>query len=263
VELIECGENLGFAGGTNVGIRNALSVPDCEFIICLNNDTVAHPGWLAGLVGAVDYDNRFDMISSKALFPDGKVQTIGLAYSSDLMGAFKGGLSVGYDRADDMYQAPAEVFAPSGVSCLLTRRLLTEVGLFDEDFFAYGEDLDLGMRARAKGFRCKFAPDSVVTHFHSRTSGGASSPMKAYFIKRNNYFVAAKNFDLPTLILFPLRDWIWNVRAVFYRGGGGSVAALGKHHGSSWAMLTALRAYVDGVLGFPRMIAKRLKRQKY
>ena len=258
VKTIGLNKNTGFAKGNNEGIKVALLDKEVKHIVCLNNDTIVDKNWLESLVAAVDYRKKIDMVSSLCIFPDGRVQSIGIRFEKDLCGAKEGGLAIGFKESPKKYQEKKEIFCPNGASCLFTRRLLERVGLFDEDFFAYGEDLDLGMRARKAGYKCIFTPESKLVHLHSMTSGGPASPLKAYLVKRNVYFVAIKNFTLTDLLLFPLRDLEWNIKNIFNQGGEKSSNILKKRVGLFGIVWILLKAYTSVIYSAPKMIIKRL-----
>src|SRR5207237_8032674 len=96
-----------------------------------------------------------------------------------------------------------EVLLASGSAALYRRAMLEGIGLFDEDFFLYCEDTDLGLRARWAGWKCLYAPQAVVHHHYSHTAGRAT-PLKAYYVERNRLFLLVKNFPLRSLMLAPL-----------------------------------------------------------
>jgi len=265
IDFKELGRNTGFAKASNEGIRLALSDPDVEYIVCLNNDTIVDPQWLQALIDQVDYEKKIDMVASLALFEDGNVQSAGLFFDKNLMGAKVGGLSRGYGENPSLHAQVKEVFAPSAGACLYTRRMLEDVGLFDEDFFIYDEDFDLGLRAKNKGYRCVFTPFSKLIHLHSRSTGGAASPFKAFLAKRNAYFVAIKNFGIIDLILFPFRDIIWNIKSLFpdNKGKNTSTKQLINRIGFARLILLMIKMYAQVLWYFPKMLIKRFKAQKF
>lgn len=263
IKIITNPKNLYFAGGYNSGLKEALKDHTINYFVLLNDDTVVEQGWLQGLVDVIDESKKISMSSSMSKFIDGKIQTIGIRESKDLMGNRIGGLSIGYGESPANYSNPIEIFCPSGVSALYTRKLLEEVGLFDEDFKMYSEDLDLGYRARRKGYRCMYSPKSRLTHLHSLSSGGTTGTMKPYFIKRNNYFVAIKNFPLGNLLLFPIRDMIWNMKNIFGKSKHESTKKITGKIGLSGAIKMTLKAYISVLWNTPKMFIKRFKDQKY
>ena len=117
-----------------------------------------------------------------------------------------------------------ETLLPSGSAALYRRAMLAEVGGFDESFFLYCEDTDLGLRARWAGWKCLYVPLAVVEHHYSHTAGGAS-PLKAYYVERNRLFVLAKNFPARMLARAPwvtLARYAWH--AWYLLEGRGSAA---------------------------------------
>ena len=92
----------------------------------------------------------------------------------------------------------SEIFGPCGGAALYSRRMLDEIGLFDEDFFMYLEDVDLACRARLAGWNCLLAPQARVLHAHSATAG-EGSPFKSYQLGRNKIWTLVKNFPQPLL----------------------------------------------------------------
>src|SRR5207302_6137129 len=105
----------------------------------------------------------------------------------------------GHGRATRQYSQREEVLAPSGSAALYRRAMLDEIGGFDEDFFLYCEDTDLGLRARWAGWKCLYAPQAIVDHAYSSTAGRASS-LKAYYVERNRLFLTVKNFPAANLV---------------------------------------------------------------
>jgi hypothetical protein len=98
--------------------------------------------------------------------------------------------------------APQEILLPSGCACLYRARALAETGLFDERFFAYCEDTDLGLRLRRAGWKAVVAPGATVTHYYSLT-GGKYSLRKVFWVERNHFWVALKNYPWPLLLALP------------------------------------------------------------
>jgi len=161
VRIVENSENLGFAAGNNVAIRVARG----DYIVTLNNDTRAEPEWLEELVRVVETDPQIGMCASKMLFYHhaGILNSTGI--SLDVAGIAwdrRGG-----ERDNGQEHEPVEIFGPCAGAALYRREMLDEVGLFDEDFFAYHEDVDLAWRARSRGWRCMYSPRAVVHHIHS------------------------------------------------------------------------------------------------
>ena len=256
VKIIELKHNTGFAKGNNVAIKEALKDKNIKYLVFLNNDTIVDKDWLKKLVEITEKGKQIGMVSSKSLFPNGKIQTIGLSLEKYLQGSGDGGNSIGFNQDPEKFNREKEVFVPCGVSALYRREVLEEIGDFDEDFFCYGEDLDLGFRARLAGWKCIFAPDSKLTHFHSQ-SGGASSPFKAFYTRRNGYYIAIKCFGLFDLLLYPGRDLYWNIRQVFLKNKLKSVEKLKTEIGLMGMTIIVSKAYFSTIKNLCKMLKKR------
>ncbi len=191
VRCVELPVNLGYAGGNNVGLRLALA-DGYDFAFVLNNDTVVDPSFLRAAVDAAA-DPRVAAVGGKVLaFDDpGRLwMTYGTVnYRQSLIHLEGWGA-----RDTGQYDTRRDVEWVPGCALLMRREALEDVGLFDERFFAYHEDVDWCTRARARGWRIVFAPDSVVRHRGNRTLGGPAytSPRK-YLSARSTVLFARKH----------------------------------------------------------------------
>jgi len=209
VRIIRNEENLGFAAGDNVAIRTTRG----DYVATLNNDTQVDPRWLEELVSAAEADPKVGMCASKMLFlhqPD-IINSTGISLD-------KAGIA--WDRRggepdQDTGIEPIEVFGPCAGAALYRRRMLEEVGLFDQDFFAYLEDVDLAWRARLMGWRCLYVPTARVYHIHSAT-GLEGSPFKNHLLGRNKVWTIIKNYPSPELFLFLPLITLYDLGAVLY-----------------------------------------------
>src|SRR5581483_11916642 len=170
VRLIRSPTNLGFAAGNNLGIRATGS----RYVATLNNDAVPEPGWLGALVEAAERDAALGSVASKMVFAHdaSTINSCGIALypvgiAWDLWGGYP----------SEMVGRPRRVFGACAGAALYRRAMLEDVGLFDEDYFAYLEDVDLAWRARLRGWDTLLAPDAVVRHAHAGTLG-EGSPLK-------------------------------------------------------------------------------------
>jgi hypothetical protein len=209
VRVLAQARNLGFAAAVNQGIRAS----DSCYVATLNNDTEPAPGWLAELVTSAESAPRVGMCASKMLFADrpGVINSTGICVDR---------AGIAWDRRggevdDEREAAPVEVFGPCGGAALYRRAMLDEIGLFDEDFFAYLEDVDLAWRARRAGWRCLYAPAARVLHRHSAT-GVEGSPFKSYHLGRNKVWLIAKNYPFGPLWQYVLPLILYDVVAVAY-----------------------------------------------
>jgi GT2 family glycosyltransferase len=146
---------------------------------------------------------------------------------------------------------------PSGAAGLYRKRMLDAVGLFDEDFFAYGEDADIGWRGRLAGWTCVFVPTAVVYHRYSASSS-AYSPLKAFWVERNRLWLAIKNFPLPVLFASPvytLVRYAWQGYGAL--SGIGAAGEFTKQYSKAQLLLIVLKAYASAFVGAGKMIRKR------
>ncbi len=208
-------ENTGFCRANNLAFAKARG----EWIALLNNDAVAEPGWLEELMRHADAGRRIGMLGSKILFLEqpGVIDKVGHLIYWDGQNRGRGTMEPDagqYDRAE-------EILWPDACAALYHRRIFEETGGFDETFFAFGDDADLGMRARLLGWKAWYVPTAVVHHRHSATAG-AYSPLKIMLVERNRMLLAIKNFPLPLLIQNPywsLRRLGWHAYAALRRRG--------------------------------------------
>lgn len=242
VRLIALPENIGFAGGNNRALKECTG----EFIVTLNNDTKLEPGFLTALVAAAQEDPHIGMVAAKMLnfYEHGRIDSVGVRIAANGMGH-----NIGVGEQDlGQYDSPADVFGPCAGAALYRRTMLDQVGFFDPDFFAYYEDLDLAWRGRLAGWRAVTAPDAVVYHVHSATSG-KMSPFTVYQVHRNKWFVLVKNWPAPLLVRhFPLIAF-YDAAALFL--------ALLRGRGMS-----ALRSRLDVIAQLPRLLIKRRRIQQ-
>jgi GT2 family glycosyltransferase len=208
VRLIRSRHNWGFAKGNNVGFERARG----ELIALLNNDAMAEPGWLAAMVETLRQAPAIGAVTSKIVFrhQPGVINGAGLNLYRDGRGGDRGFRQLDRGQFDE----PAEVFGACGASMLLRRSMLDDVGVFDERFGMYYEDLDLAWRGRLRGWKFHYTPKSVVHHVHCGTSG-EWSPFFLYHVERNRVFASIKNASAPvvlrTLAVFAaraVRKWI-------------------------------------------------------
>lgn len=195
VRLIVNSENLGFAAANNQAIR----ATDSEFVALLNNDTEPAPDWLAELLRAADLDERVGACASRMLFahqPE-TINSAGVALDrAAIAWDWRGG-----ERDDPAERAPEEVFGACAGAALYRRAMLDDIGLLDEDFFAYLEDVDLAWRAQWAGWRALSVPTARVLHLHSATTR-EGSPFKNRLLGRNKVWLIAKNYPWPHLLCY-------------------------------------------------------------
>ena len=238
VFLIQNSVNSGFAGGNNIGIRKALE-GNPDFVVLLNQDTIVDKDWLREAVKKAESSPDIGAVQSLLLLWDNqdliqtsgnKIHYLGFGYSGEYK---KQRSAIGDRRSGDIAYA-------SGAAVLFKASVLREVGLFDEDMFAYHEDLDLGWRIRLAGYGIKLAPLSVVYHKYSF----GRNKLKNLWMERNRFVVLLKNYRWATLLLISPALLAMEMGMLFYALSDG------------WLMLK-LRSYVEVILTLPRTLSKR------
>lgn len=251
ISLIVNRENRGFCGANNQGIAMARG----EFIALLNNDAEAEPGWIEHLLGAFTRSPDVGMAASKILVWEDPQQIDKVGHLIWLDGQNRGRGSGELDRGQ--YDVEEEVLWPDGAACMYRKSMLDEIGGFDEDLFAYGDDAELGLRARIAGWRCLYMPGAVVRH-HRGATLGLLSFQRLRLIERNRVLLAAKLF--PGSLL-----WLNGLHYLARLVSGARAAVRGKGEISrfpGWSSkLKALAAMMAGDLSalamLPRTLAKR------
>jgi GT2 family glycosyltransferase len=216
IRIVENARNAGFGTAVNQGIQASRA----PFVAVLNDDAAAHPQWLERLVQAMEARPDVGMCASQVrLFGEERLDSAAMLVARD--GSSK---QRGHGRLPEDFPEAEETLFPSGSAALYRRVMLDDIGLFDDSFFLYCEDTDLGLRARWAGWKCLYVPDAVVEHHYSHSAGRASK-VKAYYVERNRLFVVAKNFPgrmLPAAPLVSLARYLWHVWYILQ--GRGSAA---------------------------------------
>jgi GT2 family glycosyltransferase len=251
VRLVALPENSGFAGGNNAGF----AVSRGRYIVTLNNDTRVERSWLAELIAPVEGQPEVGMVASRICSWDEPdlIDSLGVAICPD-------GMSRG-SRRRLRYSLLSlgtceEILFPSACAALYRREMIDRIGFFDDDFFAYCEDTDLGLRGRIAGWRAVLARDAVVYHRYSR-SGGEFSPFKLYLVERNHYWVALKCFPAGMLLKVPfwtMARYLVQLQLVLRSKGAG---AQFRSTPSSTLVKALVRGVLDAVRGLPLLLRKR------
>ncbi|MCL5023593.1 MAG: glycosyltransferase family 2 protein [Nitrospirae bacterium] len=251
VKVIALEKNAGFAGGNNRGFAASSS----RYVATLNNDTIADSGWLEALYEASEADSTIGMAASKIYLgrDSGELDSAGMLIYPDGMSRQRGHGETDRGQFDGI----GEVLFPSACAALYRSDMLRELGYFDEDFFSYCEDSDLGLRARLAGWKAVFAPAAVVRHLYSGT-GGRHSAFKARYVERNRFWVLLKDFPASSVLLFPLYTlWRYLVQVYGLLSGRGSVARLAEQSSASGLASVVIRAYGEALARLPSMLKKR------
>jgi GT2 family glycosyltransferase len=202
--LIKSSENLGFAGGNNLGIRKSKG----EFILLLNNDTEVDSGFLEPLINKFQSDQSIGAISPKIYFyhiPN-MIQFAGISPINKFTTRNTGW---GFAKMDEgQFDEDKESYFAHGAAMLVSREVIKKVGLMAEIFFLYYEEMDWGQRIRDAGYKIFYVHNSVVYHKES-VSTGIESPLKTYYMNRGRIIYMRRNvkgFDL--LIAFLYQNFI-------------------------------------------------------
>ncbi len=225
----------------------------------LNNDTRLDPDCIDELKRGIEKDERYGACASKILleYEDNLIDAAGIVVCPD-------GLSIGRGRLEkgDLYDKEAEVFFASDCACLYRREMLEDIGLYDEDFFAYADETDMGWRAQLAGWRCLYNPKAIVYHFHSASSG-TYSPMKAFLVERNRIWVAVKNFPISLLLAGQFYTfWRYILQAYGALSGKGAAGRFTADFSKTELIKILMKVYLSIWRSLPSMLKKRRKIQK-
>jgi len=235
VRVIPLKENRGFSAAVNAGIRAS----GAEHVALLNPDTELEPGWLEALVRAADRHPEAALFASKLVdFTDRRV----LDGAGDALRRSGLPYRIGHGELDrGQFEREGFVFGACAAAALYRRMLFEEIGLFDEDFFAYCEDGDVSFRAQLAGHRCLYVPAAVVYHVGSASTGGKRSPTATRLGTQNGVNLLVKNLPaslawrlLPSIVAGQLLRVL--ITALF---PGGLRAHLGGFAGA-WHLLPAM-----------------------
>jgi len=217
-EICSPGRNTGFAGGNNYGLARTAT----ELVATLNPDAVPEPAWLEALVRAARENPGVVAFGSLQLMRGNRAVIDGAGDCYHISGLFwraAHGCSLAATKL-----AAREIFSPCAAAALYRKGAVDDIGGFDEDFFCYGEDVDLGFRLRLAGGRCQLVPGAVVLHEGGASSGGRRSDFAAYHGHRNMVWVYVKNMPGFLLwLLLPLHVLanLASVLVLALRGQGG------------------------------------------
>lgn len=227
--------NLGFAGGTNSGIRKAKG----QYILTLNNDTRLEPDFLEEVKTAMESDSTVGTVAPKMLLMDGRINSTGMCISRS-GAAWNRGM---FEHDRGQYDAPGPIIGACAGAALYRRELFDDIGLFDEDFFLYHEDVDLSFRAFLAGWNCLYWPKAVVWHENSGTLDYGSD-LCIYYVNRNILWFVAKSY--PSWLLLSSLPWIIgrNIASVAFYALNGHIRVI-------------VKSKMDALRGLPAAAGKR------
>jgi GT2 family glycosyltransferase len=242
IQILKMERNTGFAAANNAALK---ALCECNWVALLNPDAFAESRWLAELLGAAAANPVFSCFASRMLCSDDptKLDGAGDAYHFTGWPARRGNGRAATER----YLQLEEVFSACAGAALYRRDAIMTVGGFDQTYFCYVEDVDLGFRLRLRGYRCLYVPTAVVRHVGSGTTG-KHSDVSLYYGHRNVVWTFFKDMPLALLALFLLPHCLMNIAAIlkFSMRGQGNIL---------------LRAKLDGVRGLRRVLQERRRVQ--
>lgn len=240
VRVVSLHDNRGFSVAVNAGIQAS----EAEYVALLNNDTETHPGWLEALVRAAESHPEAGLLASKLVdFHDRRL----LDGAGDALRRSGLPYRLGHQELDrGQFERQAFVFSACAAAALYRRALFEDIGLFDEDFFAYCEDGDVSFRAQLAGHRCLYVPDAVVYHVGSASSGGKRSPNATRLGTQNGVNLLVKN--LPAAL-------VWRSLPSLVAGQLSRIVL------TSFSS-AGLRAHLSGLAGAWHLLPKMLKKRR-
>ena len=228
VKLIENDENLGFTPAVNQGIANA----EYEYIFSLNNDTEVEKGSIRQMLDLISSDDNIFSVQAKMLQYGNKdlIDDVGDEYN--LLAWTK---KTGENHRSGEYVDVMEIFSSCAGAAIYRKSLLEELGMFDDEFFAYMEAVDLAVRSKINGYRNMLCPQAIVYHIGSATSGSRYNEFKVRLAARNNVWVVYKNLPIPLKIVnFIFLFFGFLIKYIFFlRKGFGPVYLSGIREGLS------------------------------
>ena len=229
--------NLGFAAANNLGSRLARG----KWLVLLNADAFPEPDWLAELIRASVSHMEIASFSSRQI-QAGNPKILDGAGDAYHVSGLAWRIGLGYP-AERYGLDAAEIFSPCAAAAMYLRQAFLDVGGFDEDFFSYFEDVDLGFRLQLRGYRCLYAPKAVVHHIGSATFGERSD-FAFYHSHRNLVWTFVKNMPSTMFWRYVLSHLVANLIYLLYYTLRGRGKVLWK---AKW----------DALSGLPLAIKKR------
>lgn len=250
ISLIESPKNLGFAGGNNLAFQQA----EGKYLLLLNNDAIVEPNWAEELINSAEACNA-GMATSKILtFSDHSlIDCVGHNIYADGLSRSRGN----WQRDAGQFERVEETLYASGCAALYLRQAVEEWDGFDERFFAYQEDVDLGLKLRISGHKCIYVPTAVVYHHGSHAEGHNPFP-KVYLIERNRIWVMLRFFPLSWISLSPWNTFrrllaAWRAAS----RGQGRIGKYAEKQPVTRLALTILHAWCSALISLPRELAER------
>jgi len=210
VNVILLGKNYGFSRAVNEGIR----VANTPYVLLLNNDTKIKSGFVEYLLHRIKSDSKLFSVEAKMLqyHQKDRIDSAGTFYN--LLGWAR---ARGKGQPAYKYEKACYTFAACAGAAIYRKKIFDEIGLFDEDYFAYLEDIDIGYRAKKYGYRNAYEPKAVVYHVGSAASGSRYNAFKVKISARNNIYLIYKNMSKIQIIMqFPFLLTGFLIKALFF-----------------------------------------------
>lgn len=231
VHMIQLPENYGFSRAVNEGIHAARS----PYVLLLNNDTEAEPDFLEEMVASLRRHKKAFSCQARMiqLHDRDKMDDAGNYYC-----ALGWAYAKGKGRDINNYNKEQKIFSTCAGAAIYRKKIIDRIGDFDEEHFAYLEDLDIGYRARINGYENWYAPKAKVYHVGSGTSGSRYNQFKIRYSSRNNIYLIYKNMPLLQIILnLPFLAAGFLIKFLFFAiKGMGKEYAAGIKNGFSISM---------------------------
>lgn len=244
VKLIKLEKNHGFAGGVNKGIKYSIK-NDFKYVALFNNDAIADKHWLEKLIHAADKHQEAGIITGKFM----KIDKQHLDSTGDLYSTIGMPFPRGRNQIDNgQYDRAENVFSATGGASLYRTSMIKEIGIFDEEFFAYFEDVDISFRAQLAGWKVWYEPSAIAYHHVGATSSKLGNFTRYHSIK-NFYFLYLKNMPLGLMLKYSPRFMFQALKmfiSSFVKGAG----------------LVYIKAFVRVLLEMPTMLKERKLIQK-
>ncbi len=202
ITLIETGNNLGYAGGNNAGIRYAIN-KGADYILIVNNDTeLINPNFINDMIDKMEEEPTIGIIGPKILNPGGKIQD-SILFTPTLLNSIRESLLFKFHRRNKKnYSIPQQVEAVSGVCWLIRKEVVEKIGLIDEDYFMYAEEQDFCYRAKKAGWGIMYYPVESILHYKGSNDENKSRNFRQYiYARRNLVLFLKKHFSFLQAVL--------------------------------------------------------------
>lgn len=198
IQIVTLDKNYGFATAINAGVKNT----ECPYVIFLNNDTEVDKNWVKEIYLCAKNNPEVASVCSKLLNFDDRKKIDGVGIQINEVGQAR---SIGWEQKDEgQYQKEMFILGATGGGALFKREIFIKVGMFDEHFFMYSEEVDWAFRAQFLGYKSIYCPKAIVYHKHKATSGKRLDKLE-YWQFKNMYMTIIKDFPTPIL----LKNWRW------------------------------------------------------